>query len=92
MLRCFSYSIPIHFPEKVKVFSILDEKMKSCQKKFFDILRNRTENLEEAHTGGESDIILVFCPIVSRAGTDIEAALKNCVYSTGCFIIIVTLF
>ncbi|KTF89896.1 hypothetical protein cypCar_00034601 [Cyprinus carpio] len=68
--------------KKVKVFSILDEKMKSCQKKFFDILRNRIENLEEAHTGGESDIILVFCPIVSRAGTDIEAALKNCVYST----------
>ncbi|XP_058630964.1 uncharacterized protein LOC131540323 [Onychostoma macrolepis] len=34
-------------------------------------------------TADESDIILVFCPIVSRAGTDIEAALNNLVYSTG---------
>uniref|UniRef100_A0A8C1LPE2 Uncharacterized protein n=1 Tax=Cyprinus carpio TaxID=7962 RepID=A0A8C1LPE2_CYPCA len=45
-------------------------------------------NLEEARTVDESDIILVFCPIVSRAGTDIDAALKNYVYPTGCFIII----
>uniref|UniRef100_A0A8C1W037 Uncharacterized protein n=1 Tax=Cyprinus carpio TaxID=7962 RepID=A0A8C1W037_CYPCA len=29
-----------------------------------------------------TDIILVFCSIVSRAGTDIDAALKNSVYPT----------
>uniref|UniRef100_A0A671N522 Uncharacterized protein n=1 Tax=Sinocyclocheilus anshuiensis TaxID=1608454 RepID=A0A671N522_9TELE len=35
-----------------------------------------------SHTVDESDIILVFCPIVSRAGTDIEAALNNLIYPT----------
>ncbi|XP_016384142.1 uncharacterized protein LOC107720820, partial [Sinocyclocheilus rhinocerous] len=68
--------------KKVKVFSILAGKIKNCQKEFFDILRNRIENLKEGRTVDESDIILVFCPIVSRAGTDIEAALNNVVYST----------
>ncbi|XP_058238982.1 uncharacterized protein LOC131348232 isoform X6 [Hemibagrus wyckioides] len=32
---------------------------------------NKVQNLKE------SDFILVFCPVVSRAGTDIEAAVKN---------------
>ncbi|XP_042610851.1 uncharacterized protein si:dkey-27p18.3 [Cyprinus carpio] len=68
--------------KKVKVFLILAGKIKSCHKEIFDILRKRTENLEEARTVDESDIILVFCPIVSRAGTDIDAALKNYVYPT----------
>ncbi|XP_058632502.1 uncharacterized protein LOC131541036 isoform X2 [Onychostoma macrolepis] len=68
---------------KVKVFSILTGKIKNCHKEFFDILRNRIKNLKEGRTADESDIILVFCPIVSRAGTDIEAALNNLVYSTG---------
>ncbi|XP_052412151.1 uncharacterized protein si:dkey-27p18.3 isoform X10 [Carassius gibelio] len=67
---------------KVKVFSIFAGKIKSCQKEFFDILRNRTENLEESHKVDESDVVLVFCPIVSRAGTDIDAALNNLTYPT----------
>ncbi|KAL0984370.1 hypothetical protein UPYG_G00140560 [Umbra pygmaea] len=33
--------------------------------------------LSEVKSTAESDVILVFCPIVSRAGTDIEAALKQ---------------
>ncbi|XP_059405273.1 uncharacterized protein si:dkey-27p18.3 [Carassius carassius] len=78
-----SSRIPIHFPGKVKVFSILTGNIKSCQKEFFDILRKRTENLVETHTVDESDIVLVFCPIVSRAGTDIDAALNNLTYPTG---------
>ncbi|XP_052412144.1 uncharacterized protein si:dkey-27p18.3 isoform X3 [Carassius gibelio] len=72
----------VHFPGKVKVFSIFAGKIKSCQKEFFDILRNRTENLEESHKVDESDVVLVFCPIVSRAGTDIDAALNNLTYPT----------
>ncbi len=74
------------------MFSILAGKIKNCHKEFFTILRNRIENLKEGLTADESDIILVFCPIVSRAGTDIEAALNNFIYSTGCLIIIITLF
>ncbi|XP_026066531.1 uncharacterized protein LOC113048846 isoform X2 [Carassius auratus] len=76
-------TVPISFPGKVKVFSILAGNKKSCQKEFFDILRNRTENLEEAHTVDESDVVLVFCPIVYHAGADIDAALNNLTYTTG---------
>uniref|UniRef100_A0A8C1LS82 Uncharacterized protein n=1 Tax=Cyprinus carpio TaxID=7962 RepID=A0A8C1LS82_CYPCA len=60
----------------VKVFSISPGKINECDQKFIGILGNRIENLKVVHTEDESDIILVFCPIVSRAGTDIEAALK----------------
>ncbi|KTG45370.1 hypothetical protein cypCar_00005572, partial [Cyprinus carpio] len=76
---------------KVKVFSILAGKIKNCHKEFFDILRNRIENLEEARTVDKSDIILVFCSIVSRAGTDIDAALKNYVYPTDKLAVLVVL-
>ncbi|XP_062407217.1 uncharacterized protein LOC134098229 [Sardina pilchardus] len=34
-------------------------------------------NLTEVSSSKWSDVILAFCPIVSRVGTDIEAALKN---------------
>ncbi|XP_028858471.1 uncharacterized protein LOC114803224 [Denticeps clupeoides] len=35
------------------------------------------KDASEAPTCGESDIILAFCPVVSRLGTDIEAALQK---------------
>ncbi len=74
------------------MFSILDGKIKNCHNQFFDILRKEIANLKEVRSVDESDIILVFCPIVSQAGTDLDEALKNCIYPTGCCIIIVTLF
>lgn len=33
--------------------------------------------LQEVHSVNDCDVIMAFVPIVSRAGTDIEAALKN---------------
>ncbi|KAK9974553.1 hypothetical protein ABG768_022641 [Culter alburnus] len=45
-----------------------------------DIIRNvlqQTSDLEEAFTVAECDFILVFCIIVSRAGTDIDAAVNE---------------
>ncbi|XP_067262569.1 uncharacterized protein si:dkey-27p18.3 [Chanodichthys erythropterus] len=66
----------------VKVSSILAGKTNNCDKDFINILEEKIENLGEAATVEESNIILVFCPIVSRAGTDIEAALNNFNYST----------
>ncbi|XP_048043284.1 uncharacterized protein si:dkey-27p18.3 isoform X1 [Megalobrama amblycephala] len=65
----------------VKVSSILAGKTNNCDKEFINILGEKIENLGEAATVEESNIILVFCPIVSRAGTDIEAALNNFNYS-----------
>uniref|UniRef100_A0A8C1XC94 Uncharacterized protein n=1 Tax=Cyprinus carpio TaxID=7962 RepID=A0A8C1XC94_CYPCA len=40
-------------------------------------MQTQIEDLREVRTVDESDIILVFCPIVSRAGTDIDVALKH---------------
>uniref|UniRef100_A0A672Q4V6 Uncharacterized protein n=1 Tax=Sinocyclocheilus grahami TaxID=75366 RepID=A0A672Q4V6_SINGR len=82
MFPCFIYSIPIPFPEEVKVFSILAGKTNNCHKGVITLLRNQIKNLSEVGTVDKSDIILVFCPIVSRAGTDIDAALNKSNYST----------
>ncbi|XP_057205452.1 uncharacterized protein LOC130563716 [Triplophysa rosa] len=40
-------------------------------------LHKRIPGLKEVYTVEECDVILVFCPIVSRAGTDMEAALNE---------------
>ncbi len=74
------------------MFSILDGKIKNCHNQFFDILGKEIANLKEVRSVDESEFFLVFCPIVSRAGTDIEEALKKIIYPTGCCIIIITQF
>ncbi|KAL7834432.1 hypothetical protein SRHO_G00286790 [Serrasalmus rhombeus] len=45
-----------------------------------DLIRNlhkHRPNLQKVSTVEECDVILVFCPVASRAETDIEAALKK---------------
>ncbi|XP_029597189.1 uncharacterized protein LOC115179668 [Salmo trutta] len=44
---------------------------------FMSQLNNTTRCFTEVESPEESDVILAFCPIVSRAGTDIEAALQQ---------------
>lgn len=39
-------------------------------------LRNRIPGLQKAQKLEDCDFILVFCPVVSRAGTDIDVAVK----------------
>ncbi|XP_042177652.1 uncharacterized protein LOC121846501 isoform X4 [Oncorhynchus tshawytscha] len=39
--------------------------------------RLTTKGLTKVKSSAESDVIIAFCPIVSRAGTDIEAALQQ---------------
>ncbi|XP_066508924.1 uncharacterized protein [Hoplias malabaricus] len=46
-------------------------------KDFIKKLKQQVPNLKEVSTVEECDFILFFCPIVSRAGTDIEAALQK---------------
>lgn len=53
-------------------------------KGFTDILQSRIENLTDVPTVDESDVIMVFCPVVSRAGTDINKALERFNGKTGC--------
>ncbi|KAI7813311.1 hypothetical protein IRJ41_016264 [Triplophysa rosa] len=66
----------------VKLFPILAGKTHNSHKGFIDTLKNQIQDLEIGHTVDESEIVLVFCPIVSRAGTDIEAAMKKINIST----------
>ncbi|XP_052365084.1 uncharacterized protein LOC127924385 isoform X2 [Oncorhynchus keta] len=44
---------------------------------FMRRLNNTTRCFTEVKSPVESDVIMAFCPIVSRAGTDIEAALQQ---------------
>ncbi|XP_057180090.1 uncharacterized protein LOC130547806 [Triplophysa rosa] len=66
----------------VKLFSMLTGKTNNSHKSFVYSLMNRVEDLREVPMVDGSNIVLVFCPIVSRAGTDIEAALKMFTDST----------
>nr|XP_055054836.1 uncharacterized protein LOC129439929 isoform X3 [Misgurnus anguillicaudatus] len=66
----------------VKLCSILAGKTNNSHRRFIDTLMNQIPELKEVPTVDESDVVLVFCPIVSRAGTDIEAALKRFTDST----------
>ncbi|XP_073716760.1 uncharacterized protein [Misgurnus anguillicaudatus] len=61
----------------VKLYSFLAGKTNNSHRKFIDTLKNQIQDLKEVRAMDESDIFMVFCPIVSRAGTDIEAALKR---------------
>ncbi|XP_055740949.1 uncharacterized protein LOC129825140 isoform X4 [Salvelinus fontinalis] len=71
-----------------KPFRILPPKWRT--EKFFTILTGNTlrsheeinrcltaKGLTEVMSLEESDVIMAFCPIVSRAGTDVEAALQQ---------------
>ncbi|XP_056602794.1 uncharacterized protein LOC130419843 [Triplophysa dalaica] len=66
----------------LKLFPILAGKTNNSHKGLIDTLINQIQDLKNGHTVDESDIVLVFCPIVSRAGTDIEAAMKKIYFST----------
>nr|XP_024001229.1 uncharacterized protein LOC112079529 isoform X2 [Salvelinus alpinus] len=56
---------------------------------FIRQLNNTTRCFTEVELLVESDVIMAFCPIVSRAGTDIEAALQQ--IQTGKDVILVVL-
>ncbi|XP_055786111.1 uncharacterized protein LOC129859907 isoform X2 [Salvelinus fontinalis] len=56
---------------------------------FMRRLNNTTRCFTEVESPVESDVIMAFCPIVSRAGTDIEAALQQ--IPTGKYVILVVL-
>ncbi|CDQ73853.1 unnamed protein product [Oncorhynchus mykiss] len=59
-----------------KFFSILTGNTLGSHEKLINRLASK-RHLTEVMSLEESDVILAFCPIVSRAGTDIEAALQQ---------------
>lgn len=60
----------------LKFMLILSGNTLNSHKDFIACLNQRV-HLKEVNTEDECDFILVFCPIVSRAGTDIKAAMKR---------------
>ncbi|XP_060719629.1 GTPase IMAP family member 4-like [Tachysurus vachellii] len=60
-----------------KVFVLVTGRTLNVDKKFMEHLKQQKTDLQEVENVAECDYVLVFCPIVSRAGTDIEAALKK---------------
>ncbi|XP_043094912.1 uncharacterized protein LOC122345142 isoform X2 [Puntigrus tetrazona] len=65
-------------PIEGKCYTVI-EAGKSCivRKRISDHLQKQKPFLKEVHSVEDCDVILVFCPIVSRAGTDIDAALNE---------------
>jgi len=51
--------------------------MDSVGDEFTDSLRKKVSGLKEVYSSEECQAMLFFCPIVSRAGTDIDAAMKH---------------
>ncbi|XP_076866873.1 uncharacterized protein LOC143518319 [Brachyhypopomus gauderio] len=61
--------------QRVKYVSIISGKTLGVHEHILQILHKQIPDLQDVSTVEECDVILLFCPIVSRAGTDIEAAL-----------------
>ncbi|XP_036420252.1 uncharacterized protein LOC118803842 [Colossoma macropomum] len=63
--------------EKQTYFTIVTGQTINADVDFITNLHKHRPNLQKVSSVEECDVILVFCPVVSRAGTDIEAALKK---------------
>ncbi|KAG9281945.1 hypothetical protein AMEX_G525 [Astyanax mexicanus] len=62
--------------ELIKYFIVLAGNTLNCHVKILECLSEK-RNLRKVSNAQDCHVILVFCPIVSRAGTDIESALKK---------------
>ncbi|KAI4889122.1 hypothetical protein NFI96_014262 [Prochilodus magdalenae] len=63
-------------PQRVKLFVMVFGNTLNSHMTFMDDLMS-SPNLCKVKSENESDVIIAFVSIVSRAGSDIEAALKN---------------
>ncbi|XP_038835516.1 uncharacterized protein LOC120033307 [Salvelinus namaycush] len=64
-------------PPKLKYYTVETGNTLDSHIQFMSQLNNTTRCFTEVKSPVESDVIMAFCPIVSRAGTDIEAALQQ---------------
>ncbi|XP_042175317.1 uncharacterized protein LOC112244223 isoform X2 [Oncorhynchus tshawytscha] len=62
---------------KMKYYTVETGNTLDSHIQFMRRLNNTTRCFTEVKSPEESDVIMAFCPIVSRAGTDIEAALQQ---------------
>ncbi|KAM9441265.1 uncharacterized protein Hap1MRO34_026331 [Clarias gariepinus] len=61
----------------LKYFILLTGRTLSTDEIFMSRLKHEIPQLQQVSTVDQCDVILVFCPVVSRAGTDIEAAVRK---------------
>ncbi|XP_036420269.1 uncharacterized protein LOC118803857 isoform X2 [Colossoma macropomum] len=66
-----------NFGNKPKYLTIVAGETLNSHKDFNKRLQREVSGLQEVSEKKECDVILLFCPVVSRAGTDIKAALKK---------------
>uniref|UniRef100_A0A8C2F1R9 Uncharacterized protein n=1 Tax=Cyprinus carpio TaxID=7962 RepID=A0A8C2F1R9_CYPCA len=64
-------------PVQEKYYVIEMGKSGNLRKEILGHLHQQRPYLEEVRSVEDCNVILVFCPIVSRAGTDIDAALNK---------------
>ncbi|XP_042175319.1 uncharacterized protein LOC121846164 isoform X1 [Oncorhynchus tshawytscha] len=62
---------------KMKYYTVETGNTLDSHIQFMRRLNNTTRCFTEVKSPEESDVIMAFCPIVSRAGTDIDAALQQ---------------
>ncbi|XP_066515831.1 uncharacterized protein [Hoplias malabaricus] len=62
---------------ELKFLRRVSENTMNSDEEFIKMLKGQVPGLKEVSTVEDCDFILFFCPIVSRAGTDIEAALQK---------------
>ncbi|XP_066509326.1 uncharacterized protein [Hoplias malabaricus] len=67
--------LTVPFRKKLRYFTVVAGKTLNSDVEFKKRLQEEVSCLEEVSSEGECDLILLFCPVASRAGTDIEAAL-----------------
>ncbi|TRY80186.1 hypothetical protein DNTS_003418 [Danionella cerebrum] len=67
-------------PDAVKVHFISNGKIFGSEKQIIHNLLSRIEDLKVTQDVEDSNIVVIFCPVVSRAGTDIDAALAQIKY------------
>ncbi|KAL7838591.1 hypothetical protein AOLI_G00269950 [Acnodon oligacanthus] len=61
----------------VQYFTVVTGATLEADKTVKKILHNEVQQLKEVFTEEESDVILIFCPVVSWTECDIKAALQN---------------
>ncbi|KAF5887841.1 hypothetical protein DAT39_022130, partial [Clarias magur] len=61
----------------LKYFILLTGQTLNTHDIFMSRLKHEIPQLQQVSTVDECDVILAFCPVVSRPGTDIEAAVKK---------------
>ncbi|KAL7838637.1 hypothetical protein AOLI_G00270410 [Acnodon oligacanthus] len=70
------YAPPVKI-SPVRIFTLVTGKTLGSHKDFVRILCKRRTALQEVLTVEECDVALVFCPVVSRAGSDITGACEK---------------